>query len=258
MKYLQKISRIVIMSASAFLMTIFFMSCSDSNQPTQIVNSSAKLKSQTKWLISAIDNSKIRKVNYRFFNQEGKILVAVDYANNGNKSAESNYSYIGDQGKEVKNIYDQSESLLKQESYNYFYNTSGQITRQTSVDSFGNVTKIIDYNYDSEGNVTKKAENDLKGGSSKIYDYTYVKNDGQVTEFRTNFKDEFNNYVILRDSINYNSSTNAIDKFNFDALGKVNVIYSYYYDLAGRLKFEIEKDASGNILNKYLYEYAFY
>ena len=72
---------------------------------------------------------------------------------------------------------------MKQESYNYFYNTSGQITRQTSVDSFGNVTKIIDYNYDSEGNVTKKAENDLKGGSSKIYDYTYVKNDGQVTEF---------------------------------------------------------------------------
>lgn len=248
----------VIMSASAFFMAIFFIACSETNQPTQIVNSSAKIKSQTKWLINANNNSKIRKVNYRYYNEEGKILISVDYANNGNKSTESNYSYIGDQGKEVKKIYDQSESLLKQESYNYVYNTSGQVTRQTSVDSFGNVIKIIDFNYDSDGNVTKKAENDLKGGSSKIYDYTYVKNDGQVTEFRTNFKDENNNSIILRDSINYNSTTNAVDKFNFDALGKVNVIYSYYYDLSGRIKFEIEKDASGNILNKYLYEYLFY
>jgi hypothetical protein len=210
------------------------------------------IKTETKWKVSPVNNSKIVKIAFREFNRNGDIVEEMNYDKNGKLKAISEFTFTNGSKTEREISFangDTSKILI----YNYVI-VNGRISQKITLDTSGNVIKSEEMIYDKNGNVIKLLITNANG-SKNVIEYQNSYTNGTLT---SRYTLENNGSVTQRDSIVYNIKDNYFEKITTDNKGLVYYTTGYTVDDKGRVREEVIKDVNGVIIEKYIYEFTYF
>lgn len=239
-----------------FVSVIFtgFYSCENITTPANIGNIPQKIKTETKWKVNPLDNSKIERVRVREFDINGNIIVSESFGISGVITSKSVFTYNTLASREEKTIYDSNGGKLKNVIVEYTYNIDNKVTKKIESDSLGKVLSVQTFAYDEKGNLVKKLES-IDSGIELSTNYDYIYNDlGNLVERKV----IHNGNLANRDSLSYNQNNNSLDIVNLNPVGVIESITKYVYAKNGSVQSETESTPQGKILNKYVYEYVYF
>lgn len=105
--------------------------------------------------------------------------------------------------------------------------------------------------------LSKKIQTDLISNNSIVTDIQYqYNNNGNVVERLINLN--LNGTYESRDSIAYQSEGIKVELYNYNQEGKINVIYTYFYNKFGYIFKEFHSSKEGQIIGKYQYDYSYW
>ena len=134
-------------------------------------------------------------------------------------------------------------------AYNYTYDSSGNVTKEKMVPTYGDIT-TTKYTYDSNENLTRKEVN-YSSGKITTYEYTYDSQGNMTAEVTTNASGD-----ISSKGYSYDSNGNLAAEVTISASGFVSTYeYTYEYDSSGNITKEIMTDEDGDITTT---EYIYY
>lgn len=213
----------------------------------------SKVKTETKWRVSSVNDSKIAKISYKEFNKNGDILSEISFNQNGDLQSTSEFSFKDGIRTEREVTYSNGDTIgvltFKYELQD------GRVTKKTTLDNFGVVIKSEELLYDINGNVKERLV------------YTNGENNGQIIKYDNNYTNgsltsrytlETDGTISQKDSIIYNNNKNIFEKITSDNLGNIFFSTSYTIDDNGNIKSEIIKDSKGAIVEKYIYEFTYF
>lgn len=211
------------------------------------------IKSETKWRVSSVDNSKLNIISVKTFNKNGDVLTVVNYDMNGSKESTSEFEYKKGEKIEREFLFSNGDTISSLQ--HLFFIQNGKVIKKTTLDDEGTILNYEKFLYDKNGNVTEKlfSTNDTVTDNRISYDNEYM--DGSLTIRYT-----FNNIgsVTQKDSIVYSVDQSYFERITSDNSG--NIFYSTGYNLNenGLITSEVIKNEKGQIIDKFVYEFTYF
>lgn len=241
------------------LLTLIFIvfGCNALDNPLDPNNENLVLKTETKWVCDIETSQKLYKLYQKEFNNKGNLTNYLTYNEFGVLESKSSYKYSENNTIEVKSIYSSEGSVAATEQFSYQYDNNGRLEKKLTYADNGSISFVEQYKYDDKGNLLSSISIDSAGkfSSEKSYSYSY-NNNGNVVERYENL-DGSGKYS-SRDSLSYLLKELKVELIRFDALGKVNIKYTYLFDNKGYVIEEYEYLPSGDLFKKYKIDYTFY
>lgn len=217
------------------------------------------IKTETKISVNILNGNVISKVYLKEYNSNSKIISFIEYGENGSIISQSNFEYIKSEKIELKYVFDINGVIIRSENNNYTYSVeNGNLLKLTKLDNKGKIIATTSYTYDIKGNILKEFEVSSDSNITVCTkDFVYNYNVNGSLEGLT-VKDAISNTIITKDSINYLTKTNVLEKYNFDNIGTITKINRFYYNTSGKISYETESDFNNKITKKYIYNYTFF
>jgi hypothetical protein len=227
------------------------------DSPLTYDNKTPIIKNETKWKISNSDETKLYKIYLKEYLSDGKLSILTEYLQSGSIKSIAQFTYQNNISYEETKYFNGDffiDSILQNI---YIHNTSGKIERKISLTRDGDTSFIIDYSYDQKGNLIKKIQTDLISNNSIVTDIQYqYNNNGNVVGRLIN--PSLNGTYESRDSIAYQSEGIKVELYNYNQEGKINVIYTYFYNKFGYIYKEFHSSKEAQIIGKYEYDYSYW
>lgn len=231
--------------------TLSFWGCENALGP-QLQDTSI-VKTETKWRVSSVDDTKLNMISVRTFNNKGDVLTIINYDNNGIKESTSEFEYKQGEKLEREFIFANGDTISSLQ--HLFFIQNGKVIKKTTLDGEGTILNFEKFVYDNNGNVTEKlfSSNDTVTDNRISYDNEYL--DGSLTIRYT-----FNNIgsITQKDSIVYSDDQSYFERITSDNSG--NIFYSTGYNLNdnGYITSEVIKNEKGQIVDKFIYEFTYF
>lgn len=238
-----------------FLLAILLSSGCEMNNP-MYQTPKMVIKSETKWRVDVVSESKIEKVWYKTFNTEGRITLKENYNESGDLLQRIRYVYRSSLTIENVTTYENGFPVADK-VFSYLHDVNGNITERITTDANGDTSAVTKYKYDSHGNVIEELRFDGLGNFTGSIEYIYNYNgNGYVTGSLVN--DNLSNGFRTRDSIIYKPNENMVEQIKFGTTGQQEFVYTYIYDNQGFIIKEYHSTQKGEVIRKYIYEYTYY
>lgn len=240
------------------VLSLALFSCQNYNNPVDSDLGKAKVKTESKYSVD-INNSNISNILYKkCFDISGNVIDYEEYNPTGAIRTKSIFSYEELTSKEELKSYDASGNLSNCLTIISQYFDNGKIKEKQTLNIDGVVAGKEVYNYDSNWNLLRKVNYNLISGTQDLTEYAYkYNNSGALVERIINETGQFGTSY-SRDSIAYRQQDNKFEIINYNALGNIVKIKTYYYNQNGLVSLEIESDGKGVVKSKYAYRYEFH
>lgn len=238
-----------------FLSLLNIISCNDT--PLTINQNTPLVKSETKWKISINDESKQFKIYSKEYNRNGKVNSITEYLQTGDFKCISVFNYSNNISYEEIKYYNGDNFIDSILQNIYIYFSTGKISRKIVISENGDTNAIVDYSYDKNGNLIKKIQTDYITNNSIVTNFEYLYNsNGNVVGRLVN--PNLNGTYDSRDSIAYQSGGVKVELYNYGQDGRINIIYTYFYNKYGLIHKEYHSTKDGKISEKYEYSYNYW
>lgn len=212
----------------------------------------SKVKTETKWRVSSVNDSKIAKISYKEFNKKGDIITEFEYSEDGKLESTSEFTFKNGIRVEREINYQGSDTIgILVHNYEM---KDGKVIKKTTLDDSGMIIKSEELLYDANGNVKELLVYTDGGNSNETIKYDNQYTNGSLT---SRYTFDNNGSISQKDSIIYKEDNHFI-KITSDSKGNIFFSTSYTIDDKGNIKSEIIKDSKGAIVDKYIYEFTYY
>ena len=232
-------------------LTFSFWGCQDALGPQ--LQDVSKVKTETKWRVSSVNDSKISKVSYRLFNENADVLSIINFNEDGSKKSSSEFEFKNSKKTEIEVQYSNGDTIGI--FIHDFELENGKVVRKTTLDNQGHIVNSEQFVYDLNGNVKERllCESDENCENKIIYNNEYI--DGSLT-IRYTYDDA--GEISQKDSIVYSSDHSYFEKITTDKAGNVYYSTGYNIDNNGHITSEIIKNNKGQIIDKFIYEFTYF
>jgi hypothetical protein len=216
----------------------------------------AVIKSESKWLVNNETEARLHLISYREYDQDKQLVKSEEYDERGIIKQRVTLSYQPNQRLEVVTLYSNGSELNTTHN-TYTLSSAGKVVQRVERTQIGDTISIIRYDYDYRGNV--------------IVETTFDKNGNQTGNTRFKYEYDSQGFVVsrlvvngpldlfeTRDTLVYNMDSRTIDRFTYNSLGALEVIYTYHYNNNGSIVKEVWTDRDGLVIKKYKYEYIYF
>lgn len=214
----------------------------------------SEVKTETKWRVSYVNDSKISKITCKTFDKNGNLISVINFNKQGVKESSSEFEYEGNTKIEHEILFNNGDTIgtLRHD----FILEKGKVIKKTTLDLQGTILNSEEFIYDLNGNLKEKLfcnNNGTNCNNRIIYDNQYV--DGSLTSRYT-----FNNNgeVSQKDSIIFSTDQSSFERITSDNKGNIFYTTSYQLDQNGKIISEILRNSKRQIIDKFKYEFTYF
>ncbi|MEI6090174.1 MAG: hypothetical protein WCR42_06970 [bacterium] len=233
------------------LLSLGLASCDNLVNPTGQDKTIPKIKSISKYLVDSQTLEKKKLLYEEFYNSSGKIEKYMQFDENQNVVQVNSFIYVNLSSFETTLSISSKGDTLTKVTTETVYNTIGNVEFKNIYDYKGDTVKKIIFAYDSYNNINKKETIDIATGKRDIVSYKLTYNNlGQVIKRVAYLNGQMTNQqaysyntndgigIIIKSSdlfveqtvqYNFNEIGNIISEYHLDNLGKIIIVYKYFY-----------------------------